>query len=202
VTAEGDPVVVARVVFDLEDRAAALAALGSHPDVTEGSEGDYGWCEGKDDIGMRRSLGAFVLEGDQLVFQTTSEARAARGRGFLEGLAGRAVTYRTTEYQDVGEALEESGDLEPDPPAEVSADVQAAAAAEFYERYYRDWPDTPLPALGSRTPREAAGLSEWRPALLALLKDFESRAERQRRAGQPAYDFRRLWGELGLPRPE
>jgi hypothetical protein len=33
---------------------------------------------------------------------------------------------------------------------------------------------------------------------VALLKDFESQAERQRRAGQPAYDFDWIWNELGL----
>ena len=69
--------------------------------------------------------------------------------------------------------------------------MQAAIASEYYARHYRDWPDTPLPALGNRTPREASrGLAEWRPALVALLKDFESRSERQRRAGPTAHDFR------------
>jgi hypothetical protein len=39
-----------------------------------------------------------------------------------------------------------------------------------------------------------------RPKLITLLKDFESQAERQRRAGEPAYDFRWMWKELGLAR--
>ncbi|MGH7263494.1 MAG: hypothetical protein ACREMB_01405, partial [Candidatus Rokuibacteriota bacterium] len=80
-------------------------------------------------------------------------------------------------------------------------ELQAAVAAEFYERHYRAWPDTPLPALGGRTPREAAGLEALRPRLVALLEDFESRAERQRRAGHPAHDVGWLWDELRLPRP-
>jgi hypothetical protein len=202
VTTEGDPFVFARVVFDLEDRAAALAALGSHPDLTEADDGHYAWHEPKDAEGVLRSLGTFVLEGSQLVFQTTSKARADRGRGFLEGLAGRAVRCRTTEYQDVDEALEDAADVAPSAPLEMPAEVQGAVAGEFYERHYRDWLDSPLPALGDHTPREAAGLAEWRPTLVALLKDRESRSERQRRAGQAAYDFRWLWGELGLPRPE
>jgi SEC-C motif len=202
VTAEGDPVVFARVVFDLEDRARVLSALGSHPDVAAGKDGIFGWYEAKDADGMRRSLGSFVLEENRLVFETMSEARAARGRGFLEGLAGGAVTYRTTEYRDVDEALEDGTETASSAPDEVPPDLQAAVAGEFYAQHYRDWPDTPLRALGNRTPREAAGLAEWRPALVALLKDFESRSERQRRAGQTAYDFRWLWGELGLPRPK
>jgi len=41
-----------------------------------------------------------------------------------------------------------------------------------------------------------------RPRVIALLKDFESRAERQRREGKPAYDFGWMWEALGLGRPE
>jgi SEC-C motif len=202
VTAEGDPLVLTRVRFDVDDRASALASLASHPDLTPGSDGRYVWYEGKDADGMRRKLGVFVVEGDRLTFETTSEPRAARGRGFLEGLAGRAVTYRATEYQDVDEALEDGAEDAASRPAEVPAELEANVAAEVYDRHYRDWPDTPLLALGGRTPREAAGLAESRPALVALLKDFESRAERERRAGRPAYDVGRLWTELGLVRPE
>jgi hypothetical protein len=201
VTPEGDPVVLARVRFDVNDRKRLLASLASHPDVTAGSDGHYAWYEGEEADGMRRRVGVFVVEEERLTFETMSEVRAARGRGFLEGLAGGAVTYRATDYQDVDEALEDGADAA-SPPAEVPAEMEAALAAEFYERHYRDWPDTPVPALGGQTPREAAGLAESRPALVALLKDFESRAERQRRAGRTAYDVRRLWGELGLTRPE
>jgi len=39
-----------------------------------------------------------------------------------------------------------------------------------------------------------------RPKLIALLKNFESHSERQRRAGEIAYDFSWLWAELGLTR--
>jgi hypothetical protein len=202
VTAEGDPFVLARVRFDLNDRARVLAALASHPDLMAGSGGRYVWYEAKDAAGMRRRLGIFTVEEDSLAFETTSEPRAARGRGFLEGLAGGAVTYRATEYQDVDEALEDGAEDAATRPADVPAELEVTLAAEFYEQHYREWPDTPLPALGGRTPREAAGLAESRPALVALLKDFESRAERQRRAGRTAYDFRELWGKLGLARPE
>ena len=54
--------------------------------------------------------------------------------------------------------------------------------------------------LCNRTPRHAARLKTVRPRLIALLKDFESRAERGRRAGEPAYDFSWMWEELGLSR--
>ena len=57
------------------------------PTWRQGRDGDFGWYEATDADGMRRSLGSFVLEDNRLVFEAMSEARAARGRGFLEGLA-------------------------------------------------------------------------------------------------------------------
>ena len=57
-----------------------------------------------------------------------------------------------------------------------------------------------MPALGNRTPRHTATLKTFRPKLIALLKDFESHSERQRRAGEIAYDFTWMWAELGLNR--
>jgi hypothetical protein len=71
---------------------------------------------------------------------------------------------------------------------------------KFYEQHYRNWLDEPVPALGNRTPRYAACLKTVRPKLIALLKDFESHAERQRRSGQIACDFTWMWRELGLSR--
>ena len=83
---------------------------------------------------------------------------------------------------------------------EIPDEEQEKLLGEFYERHYRGWLDEPIPALGNRTPRHAAKLKTVRPKLIALLKDFESHSERQRQAGQPAYDFRWMWAELGLDR--
>ena len=41
---------------------------------------------------------------------------------------------------------------------------------------------------------------EAKEKLIALLKDFESHSERQRRSGEIAYDFTWMWAELGLTR--
>ncbi len=63
---------------------------------------------------------------------------------------------------------------------------------EYIRRYQR--------TLGNRTPRHAVRLKTVRPRLIALLKDFESCAERGRRAGELAYDFSWMWEELRVSR--
>jgi hypothetical protein len=84
--------------------------------------------------------------------------------------------------------------------SESPPDVQAEILGKLYEEHYRKWLDEPLPALGNRTPRHAAQLKTVRPKLIALLKDLESRSERNRRAGEPAYDSGWMWRELNITR--
>lgn len=197
-TTEGDDLVIARVIFDVRDRDALVAALAAHPALERQDDGSYAWHEEHEDFA--RGLGTFGFERGRLIFEAMSKARAERGRQMLEACAGDAVKFRATEYEGVGRALAR-------PPraarktAPVPPEIEAQLVGQFYERHYRAWPETPLPALGNRTPREAAGSPSIRPKLIALLKEMEVMAARDRREGRPAYDFTWMWAELGLDRP-
>lgn len=194
VTAEQDPVVFARFVFDVRDRAALTSALGGHPALEQHEEGTYAWLEGTGT--PRRSLGTFFLQGPRLVLEAMSKQRAERGRRLIEEAAGEAVRFRSARYTEPREAMLRARDVEPS--AVVPPEVEEKLLGEFYEKHYRSWPDTPLPALGHRTPRRAARLKTLRPRVVALLKEFENNSERLRREGRPAYDFGWMWKELGL----
>lgn len=104
VTDEGDPLVLAKAIFDVRDRDALVAALARHPDLGRDAAGDYGWHE--DVPEFRRTLGCFVSKGDRLVLETTSKDRVERGRELLESLAGAAVRFRLVEYEDPGRAMD------------------------------------------------------------------------------------------------
>jgi hypothetical protein len=197
-TAEGEPFVFAKVIFDLFDREALRAALTGHPDIVDHGDGSYAWLE--DAGAFQRSLGTIGVEDRRVVFETTSQRRAERGREFLQRLCGDAASFRVIAYEDVGQALKRAPERPKEPMPAIPPEVQAEVVGGFYEEYYRRWLDEPVPALGDRTPRHAAKLKTVRPKLVTLLKDFESRAERQRRAGEAAYDFGWMWKELGLTR--
>ncbi len=203
VTPEGDPIVLARVAFDVRDRAALRAALEAGPDLLRQDDGSYVWLA---DTGEKssRSLGVVVLKRSRLIFEAISRPRAERGRAKVEALAGAAVSYRATSYEDVDQAIARDRARPPGrtPPPEVPPEVQAELIGQFLEQHYGGWLDTPLPALNGRTPREAAALKSVRPKLISLLKHMESSSARDRRAGRPAYDFGWMWAELGLARPE
>lgn len=198
VTAEGDPLVFGKCVFDVLDERVLLAALDRHPDLVADPDGGYRWVEDmRDDF--TRSLGHMTLEGGRLSLDVTSRQRADRGRALLEKAAGDVIRHRATRYEGVESAMKARGSpsamrLEtPVPPAEA-----AALLAEFKRSHYRGWLDVPLPALGGRTPRHAARLKTVRPRVIDLLKELESHETRAATSQSPAYDFGWMWRELGL----
>jgi hypothetical protein len=200
-TAEGDELVFAKVVFDVRDPEALWRALTAHPDLDRQDDGSYAWFEAGGTPEFRRGLGTFVLDGRRVVLETTSRARAERGRALLESLAGDAVRYRATSLESVEQAMARRPPRPTREADEIPPEVEAEVVHGFYERHYRGWVDAPLPALGGKPPREAARSRTGRPKVVALLKDLESRAARDRLAGRPAYDFGWMWAELGLERP-
>lgn len=198
VTTDGEPFVFARVIFDVLNRNAAADTLEHLDDLVDQGDGHYAWVE---TTGAReRTLGSIVMKARRLVLETNSQSRAERGKEFLRRSLGDAVRFRAISYEDVGQAIKRAPRKAEKEASDVPAEEQRRILGEFYEQHYRKWLDEPIPALGNRTPRHAARLKTVRPKLIALLKDFESRNERHRRAGEPAYDFSQIWKELGLTR--
>jgi hypothetical protein len=198
VTAEGDPMVFGKCVFDVLDEPTVREALDRHRELVADPDGGYVWSEDSGE-GFTRSLGEITLENGRLTLSVTSRQRAERGRALLVGAAGASIRYRLTRYESVESAMRTrppTREVRPDdavPPAEA-----ARVLAEFKDRHYRTWPDVPLPALGGRTPRHAARLKTVRPRLIDLLKDLENHEARNASPGSPAYDFGWVWRELGL----
>jgi hypothetical protein len=200
VTSEGDPFALVKSVFDLLDARRVRAALAVHPELQPLEEGGFVWVEATG-AGETRMLGTITLTSTRLTLETSSESRAARGRRLLEASLGDGIRFRAEVAEDARQAVAERPALGRPDSRGPKAGQEAEFLEQVYERHYREWLDTPLPALGGRTPRAAARLKSGRGPLVELLKQLENHAERDRMAGRPAYDFSWLWGELGLQRP-
>ncbi len=198
ITADGEPFIFAKVLFDLLDREAAICSFAEREDIVDHGDGSYGWLEPGNEFD--RSLGIIVLEDRRVVLETTSQRRAERGRDFLQSLLGKAVNFKAISYEDVGQAMKRAPKSESKEPLQIPPEVEAEIMGRYFADYYRKWLEEPVPALGGRTPRHAAKLKTVRPKLIALLKELEGYSERQRRAGKVAYDFGWMWQELGLSR--
>ena len=80
-------------------------------------------------------------------------------------------------------------------PCERTPELQALEA-DLMQRHWDAWIDKKVPALGNRTPRQAAKTARGRERLEALLSDFARSAEQRSSVLQP--DLGRLRRRLGL----
>jgi hypothetical protein len=209
-TNDGESLAFTKAVFDTTNPVRLAELLRGSTEIEEESEGSgrFVWLDKRG--GSGRLLGSFVISERRLTFEAMSEGRAERGRAFVERLAGGIVTYRATRVEDARQALaharnERVGGGTKETSAfksksGIPPEIEAQILLQYYEKHYGEWIDTPLPALGNRTPRHAARLKTVRPMLVALLKNMESGAEQDRRDGKPAYDFGWMWKELGIVR--
>ena len=119
----------------------------------------------------------------------------------LSKLAGPALKHLhdefTTQREMKRRTLETPSAAEP-VPNDIPPEVRHKLVTEYMERHVSKWPDTALPALDSRTPREAVKTAAGRLKVSALLRDFDNLEEHKRQAGEPFYDVARLRAELGL----
>lgn len=148
------------------------------------------------------SLGMARIDDMDLVLETNSKERAGRGRALIEVALADLIgptTEKLISVDELPEVLARFTGL----PKETGGQIPAEAEIEYKARYYRKWLDEPIPLLGGKSPREAAGTPDCRNDLLALLKGLESREERWARSkGIPSPDYRWLWQELNVSRDE
>jgi hypothetical protein len=132
---------------------------------------------------------------DSLRVETNSEPRAnALGRRIRDACAG-LLRHASRDVESPSEkAL--AGRAASTPRAMLSREEGLLRQAK--EAHYRDWIDTPVPALGGRTPRSAARskTKTSREKLDLLLRDMENR-ENHLPAAQ-RFDVACLREELGL----
>jgi len=98
---------------------------------------------------------AWVSEG-ALKLESNSIARADELRRRIEEACTGLLRHRAREHSDPVALAEHS------PPSEPEDELPPA-----------DWPDQPLPALGGKTPRDAARTRRGRAQVDLLLRQFE-----------------------------
>ena len=66
------------------------------------------------------------------------------------------------------------------------------------EEHYAKWPDTRLPALDGKTPRQAVKNAAGKRKVAEILKQIENTESHKRKSGEYAYDVSKLRAELGI----
>jgi len=119
-------------------------------------------------------IGRAVLSASKLRVETNSIARADALRAKLETAGGAWLTHVAREHADpMSTAHPRSNVPPPAPPPEALEMIR-----ELKQQHYRDWLDQSIPALGGKTPREAARSARDRQTLELLLKEIENHESR------------------------
>ena len=217
VNAEGDPIAVTRVHFPLRPGVATerlRGVLAGLAELREEDPGFWNWLAPADRkpqrVPRRRGtqalistmedgslvLGTLCLAGERLTLEVNSVARARRGLAMLaealEGLVGPPLIEH-------GEAAgTPAGQGPPPAPSALSPEEQRALVLQTLDDHYRRVLDEPIPALGGRSPRQAAKTAKGREKVAAWLKTLENHAA-YRPPDDPigSYDFAWMWRELG-----
>ena len=172
---DGDEFVWHTASFSVADPAQAREVLSRRRDVEYDEEEDeFVWIketgQGAKMLGGPVTMGRIELVGDELVLTVNSAQRFAQARKWLEKLPGvvfRSVTTRPWDEDEKDRPMDERMP-EPEPadmPPEMIAHVQ-----EMMDRHYREWIDTPVPALGGQTPRQACRTKAGRQQVTMLIR--------------------------------
>ena len=146
-------------------------------------------------------MGYAELHPKALVLSTNSAERAERGQVLLASRLGNLVGQSLISYQNLEKALEE-----PIEPVEKESLIMTEEMLEVEHSYlddnYRRTLDESIPALGNKTPRQAAATKKGRHQVIEWLKQLENMEYRRAaQQGQEPYDMTWIWHELKIDLP-
>jgi hypothetical protein len=141
-------------------------------------------------------IGRIEIRDAAIIADTNSIARADALRLRIEeacdGLLRRGKRSHTDPTAAFANPAEASR-----APARTPTSEEQAMVLDYKERHYAQWLDDSIPALGGKTPREAARTKNGREKLEIILKEIELTESHE---PEPArYDVQKLRRALGLP---
>ena len=202
-TTDGDVISPSAIVFEVLNGDSVRHALDDAPDfegepAQQGQREEYVWFDdAANNESGRRVLAHAVLTGRQLRVETLSIERAARALARMAPLLGEAVKFAGLANESLEATKEMMALGSPPTGPTIPPAVAAAVERDWYEHHYREWLDQPVPALGGRTPRDAAKVRHLRGRLRTLVEGIENQAARLDREGR-GFDVSWLREELGL----
>jgi hypothetical protein len=202
----GQPIAPTTVHFRIRDRKRFEKAVEDHPDVVRNEDGSWSRLEGDRSLyGIRRTkktrLELFALTKD----------RVQEGESWLGEIAGDALEKISSEEHDLGsvwkDRLEDAPTRRTKKKEEflesLSDEDRLTFFEQMYSRMYDNWADEPIPALGDKTPKEAAKSRQGLQDLAELIRTYEiSEAHKAKAENRPPVSFDFLWDQVGLRRKD
>lgn len=144
-------------------------------------------------------LGSAVLKGKALLVTVNSANRAAKVEALIRAATGDLLKPPLTTIRTVDQMRAEQRRNEPSEAAdEIPPDIARQLMRDHLDKHYRETLDTPIPALGGKSPRQAVRTAAGRDKVIEWLKMLENRSAGHGEGPLAEYDFGWMWSELGL----
>jgi hypothetical protein len=172
VNTDGEEVLLTedRWTFDPSKREEVLRRIATIEDIEPEEDGVFTILRDGNRIHAEwdNTIIAHVeLSESRLLAKTNSVARADAVREQIERACGSLVSARVRSHTDPA-----SAQLEPRAPR-IPTPEEQAIVLEVKERHYAQWLNDTIPALGGKTPREAARTKSGREQLTMILDEIE-----------------------------
>jgi hypothetical protein len=146
-------------------------------------------------------LGNITLKDKAMLLSTNSAERAKRGQAMIEAALGGLLLSPLVEIRTPAQLIADgAGDRKEPAESLLSPEETKSVIQGMLENHYRETLDLPVPALGDRTPRDAAKTPEGRKAVANWLKYLENQTTKSKYPADPVatYDLGWMWAELGV----
>jgi hypothetical protein len=202
---DGDPISFVTLYFDLhcppQEAVRALSPLALyqsqeeilsdaiHDDDGNLVEVSFSWLKKgnkKHKSWDNTVMGTFRIKGDVLTAEVNSERRAKKIQAEVSKRLGNRAVFKVAVHESLDAKLEElhaqsgtaafEGARREQEEFASRPEVKAMLKKQM-EAHWKDWYDQRVPALGNKTPLEAARTKAGRERLEALLVEFERRNE-------------------------
>ncbi|WP_299847245.1 hypothetical protein [uncultured Paracoccus sp.] len=144
-------------------------------------------------------LGSMELKGKALLVTVNSTERADKVRKLIRDAAGDLLRSHLTTIRTVDQMrADQQRDRPSEEVEEIPPDFARQLMRDHMDKHYRETLDAPIPALGSKSPRQAVHTAAGREKVIDWLKLLENHSARHDEGPITEYDFSWMWAELGL----
>ena len=142
-----------------------------------------------------RLLGTIIVEPRRLVFESQGQERLGIGKEILEDVLSGLIRHRMDAVRSLESIMRRRPLKKQEKPAEdIPREVRQALLKDMYDNHYREWLDSPLPALDGKTPRQAIKTKGGRRQVEDILRVMEY----SHQEGDMEYDIAWVRKELKL----
>ena len=144
-------------------------------------------------------LGSMELKGKALLVTVNSTERADKVRKLIRDAAGDLLRSHLTTIRTVDQMrADQQRDRPSEEVEEIPPDIARQLMRDHMDKHYRETLDAPIPALGSKSPRQAVHTAAGREKVIDWLKLLENHSAWHDEGPITEYDFSWMWAELGL----